>query len=265
MVREQTPLERDVALLDSTLDHAVGALRRYLPESIRAQQSHALVATALGALRSGSADDDRRLWLRLAIAAAASPEDLALLLDIADGSMPGDDLPIDQEMRWQLAVRQAALGITGAGERVATEAARDRSDRGQRERIRASVAAPDPGVKAEAWRRIHAEGYGSDYLTRAALSGFQWHDQRDLLVPFREPFFREVRQVYRDRDLGYARSYLGALFPSAWAEPEVLERARQLLLDLGPDEVQLRRHLLEMCDDMERTIRVRAFAASVTT
>ncbi|MCY7418439.1 MAG: M1 family metallopeptidase, partial [Chloroflexi bacterium] len=265
MVREQAPLERDVALLDSILEHAVGAIRRYLPDDVRARESHALVTTALAALRSGSADDDRRLWLRLAIAAAASPDDLARLLDIADGLTPGADLPIDQEMRWQLAVRQTALGLPGAAARVEIETARDRSDRGQREMIRAGVAAPDAAVKAEAWVRIHGAGYGSDYLTRAALSGFQWHHQRDLLLPFREPFFDEVRQVYRDRDLGYARSYLGALFPSAWAEPPVLERARQLLLDLGPDEVQLRRHLLEVCDDMERTIRVRAFAATAAT
>ena len=55
-------------------------------------------------------------------------------------------------------------------------------------------------------------------------------------------------------------SYLGALFPAAWAEPEVLERARGCWADLGPEEVQLRRHLLELCDDLERTIRVRAYA-----
>ncbi len=32
------------------------------------------------------------------------------------------DLPVDQEMRWQLAVRQTALGLPGARERVAAGA-----------------------------------------------------------------------------------------------------------------------------------------------
>ena len=262
MVRLEAPAERDVALLDAILEHAVGGLRRYVPESMRATESHALVTTALTALAKGPVDidDDRRLWLRLAIASATSAEDVEALLDIVDGTGPMRDLPVDQEMRWQLAVRQMALGMPGARERVALERDRDPSDRGQRQAIRAEVSQPDAEAKLEAWRRIHDEGYGSDYLTRAALSGFQWHHQRDLLLPFREPFFEEVRRVYRDRDLGFARSYLGALFPSAWAEAEVLERARGLLLDLGPDEVQLRRHLLEMCDDLERTMRVRAYA-----
>ncbi len=262
MVRDEAPAERDVALLDAILDQGVACLRRYVPESMRNAESRALVTTALTVLHAGGAEDDRRLWLRLAIASAASRDDVQVLLDIVDGVGDLHDLPIDQEMRWQLAVRQAALGLPGAGERIAAERGRDRSDRGQRQAIRAEVARPDADAKLEAWRRIHDEGYGSDYLTRAALSGFQWHHQRELLEPFREPFFEEVRQVYRDRDLGYARSYLGALFPAAWAEAEVVGRAQRLLRDLQPDEVQLRRHLLEMCDDLERTIRVRAFAES---
>ena len=260
MVREQAPGERDASILDSILDQAVGGLRRYVPESRRTAESHALVATAVAALHTGDTADDQRLWLRLAIAAVSTDADLQLLLDLVDGAGSTHDLPIDQEMRWQLAVRQAAQGLEGADERVANEGARDRSDRGQRQLIRAEVARPDAASKAEAWRRIHAEGYGSDYLTRAAMSGFQWHHQRELLLPYREPFFEQVRRIYRDRDLGFARSYLGASFPSAWAEPDVLDRGRALLRDLGSDETQLRRHLLEVCDDLDRSIRVRAYA-----
>ena len=119
---------------------------------------------------------------------------------------------------------------------------------------------PDPSVKAAAWERIHGAGYGSDYLTRSALAGFQWHAQRALLLPWRERFFERVRGIYRERDLGFAQAYLRWLYPAAWAEPEVVERSQRLLDELGPDEVQLRRHLREVCDDLERAIRARAFA-----
>ncbi len=50
MVRREAPAERDVALLDAILEHAVACLRRYVPESMRAAESHALVTTALTAL-----------------------------------------------------------------------------------------------------------------------------------------------------------------------------------------------------------------------
>ena len=117
-------------------------------------------------------------------------------------------------MRWQLAVRQAAHGDArrrGTGSRP--ERDRDPSDRGQRQLIRAEVARPDAAAKAAAWRRIHDEGYGSDYLTRAALSGFQWHHQRALLLPYRELFFERVPAIYRDRDLGFARVIPGRPVP----------------------------------------------------
>ena len=193
-----------------------------------------MVATGLAALRAGDTDDDQRLWLRLAIAAVGSDDDLAHVA--GHGSMaPGSRMTCPSTRRCAGSSRCAQQR---KGYRVPTSGSRQRrcatgptavSDNSSGPRSPARTAAS----KAEAWRRIHGEGYGSDYLTRAALSGFQWHNQRELLVPFREPFFEQVRRVYQDRDLGFARSYLGALFPAAWAEPDVLERGRALLRDLG--------------------------------
>ena len=193
--------------------------------------------------------------------AATTPSDVAALEDLVAGG-EADGLPVDQEMRWDVAIKALSLGLDGAADRVSVERERDTSDRGQREAIRAQVATPEPSAKAAAWERIHGEGYGSDYLTRSALAGFQWHSQRELLLPWREPFFERVRAIYRERDLGFAQAYLRWLYPAAWGEPEVVERSQQLLADLGPDEVQLRRHLLEVCDDLERVIRARAYAES---
>ncbi|MBX3031657.1 MAG: aminopeptidase N [Chloroflexi bacterium] len=262
MVRRHAPAESDVALLDAVLDQAIVALRRYVPEERIAAEGAALVRVARETLASTDRpDDDRRLWLRLAIAAASDPADLTDVLALLDGA--GDTgLPVDQEMRWEASVRALAFGLSDAEERIDRERDRDPSDRGQRAVIRAQVAPPDAAAKATAWERIHGTGYGSDYLTRAALAGFQWHHQRELLMPWREPFFEQVRAVYRERDLGFARAYLRALHPIGWGEPDVLERSRALLADLDADEVQLRRHLLDQCDDMERLIRVRAFAAT---
>lgn len=206
-------------------------------------------------------EDDRRVWIRLAIAAAMSAADVEALEDLVDGGAAAG-LPVDQDMRWGVAAKSVSLGLPGAAERVDVERSRDRSDRGQREAIRAQVATPSDAAKSDAWERIHGPGYGSDYLTRAALAGFQWHTQRELLLPWRERYFERVRGIYRERDLGFAQSYLRWLFPGLWAEQAVVDRASELLDDLGPSEVQLRRHLLEVRDDLERAIRVRAFAES---
>ena len=260
MVRRHAPRETDVALLDAVLEQAIPVLRRYVPESRLHAESSAFVTTAHAVIgERDRVEDDRRVWLRFAIAAATTPEDVTSLGDLVETG-DADGLPVDQEMRWSVAIKAVSLGLPGAGDRIAIERERDGSDRGQREAIRAQVAAPDGAVKDAAWERIHGEGYGSDYLTRSALAGFQWHSQRELLLPWRERFFERVREVYRTRDLGLAQSYLRWLYPGAWGEPSVVERSGELLAVLDANEVQLRRHLMEVRDDLERVIRVRAYA-----
>ena len=81
-------------------------------------------------------------------------------------------------MRWSLAIKAVAHDLDGAEERLLTEASRDRSDRGQRSVIRAQASRPSVSAKHEAWERINGRGYGSDYLTRSAIAGFQWRHQR---------------------------------------------------------------------------------------
>ena len=107
---------------------------------------------------------------------------------------------------------------------------------------------------------INGDGYGSDYLTRAAIAGFQWSHQRDLLADYRSPFYDQVGQVYRTRDHAYAESYLRWLVPDRWAEPHELERMRAFTGELDEEQELLRRHLTEVADDLARDIRVRAFA-----
>jgi aminopeptidase N len=233
-----------------------------VPTDRQEAAASAQVDAALGVLRSGTGSDMGITWLRAAIAAAASARDLEPLVALADGEEGLAGVAVDQEMRWDVAVKAVAYRVEGAEERITSESVRDPSDRGQRAVVRAGAARPSGASKAEVWERILGAGYGSYQLTRAAMQGFQWVGQRELLRPYREPFFERARQVFREQDHPFARAYLMYLFPAAWGEPEVLDRARSLLAELEPEETTLNRQLLEWCDDLERMIRVRAFAAA---
>ena len=164
--------------------------------------------TALEAIRTAPSRDARTIWMRAAISIAASPEHLEPLFDLVDGRAQVEDLTIDQDMRWALAIKGVAYDSEEAEERVAAERQRDPSDRGQRNVIRAAAARPTAAAKRETWERIHGDGYGSYQLTRAAMQGFQSMRQRELLLPYREPFFEGVREVFATRDHPFARAYL---------------------------------------------------------
>ena len=47
-------------------------------------------------------------------------------------------------------------------------------------------------VKAAAWEKFKGDGYGSLHLSSAAMGGFQWYCQKDLLAPYAERFFEET-------------------------------------------------------------------------
>jgi len=260
--RRILPDESDLELVDAVLIRVGRCLADYVPGARRIGESRAVLETALAALRKTESPDARIVWMRAAIMAAATPADLEPLRALADGREVIEGFAVDQDMRWNLAMKAAAYGAEDADELVAAERERDRSDRGARAVIKAAASRPTAESKTEAWRRINAEGYGSYHLTRAAMQGFVWPSQRDLLLPFREPFFKELRGVFATYDHPFARSYLMNLFQDRWAEPEMLERAGQVLAELNPAETTLARQLNEEIDDLARAIRVCAYAES---
>ena len=183
-----------------------------------------------------------------------------MLARLVDGNGQIGDFALDQEMRWTVAIKAAAYGLPSADARLKMEAGRDPSDRGHRALLRAEAARPTAEAKAEAWRRIHAEGYGSFHLTRAAMTGFFWTHQAALLNPYVARFFEQVREVFATHDHPFARSYLLSMFPAHSADPGVLDRSRRALAELDDTLPTLARQLAEVTDDLDRQIKVRAFA-----
>ncbi|MEP7158595.1 MAG: ERAP1-like C-terminal domain-containing protein, partial [Chloroflexota bacterium] len=159
-----------------------------------------------------------------------------------------------------VAIKAVAYGLPDAEELLGAEAVRDRSDRGGRALLRAEASRPTAAAKEEAWQRINADGYGSFHLTRAAMMGFFWPQQEKLLEPYIERFFSQVGGIFETRDHPFARAYLLSLYPSYRGEPAVLERSRRLMAELDGSLPTLSRQLTEAADDLDRQIKVRAFA-----
>jgi aminopeptidase N len=262
LVREKIPLEENLKLVEAELSHATATLSRYVPESKRKTEFHRFFLAAWEALKKAPRGDAQIIWARALIGSALAHEDIELTAQLADGKENVPGLAIDQEMRWGIAAKYVAYGLGGAPDRMAEEAKRDPSDRGQRAKLRAETSLPDPAVKAAAWERFNGEGYGSLYLTEAAMSGFNWTDQRAILEPYVERFFATVPQVFRSRDKEFATSYFGALFPGYRVEPGLLARSERLLGEAGDELPMLTRLLREANDDLGRAIRCRAFAES---
>jgi aminopeptidase N len=255
--RRQLPAETDMDIVDSILQRLALTQSRYVPDARRLGEAHATFEMALEAVGGATSPDGRIIWARAAITAAASRKDVERLAQLRDNPSGLDGFAFDQEMRWEIAIKAVAYDLPGAMDQLATEEQRDHSDRGQRARIRAHAARPTAEAKAEAWQRIHGDGYGSFHVTRAAMQGFWWIHQAELLAPYAGHFFDQVRPIFEKRDHPFARAYMLTMYPSYRSEAEVLDRSNSLLSSLNGDLPTLSRQLAEAADELSRAIRVR--------
>ncbi|MGB4863771.1 MAG: aminopeptidase N [Tepidiformaceae bacterium] len=261
LVRSKVSREQMPELVEAILSNATAAIGRYVPEDWKTREAHELCQVAYQALKQPSSADLKIIWARTLIGNAVAKEDLALVARLADGDEIIDGVTIDQDMRWTIAAKHVAYGIPGAAERVEAEFARDSSDRGVRARLRCETSVPTAEAKAEAWEKLNGDGYGSLYLTVAAMSGFNWSEQRALLEPYVERFFAALPNVFRTKDKEFTSDYFRALFPGYRVERELLAKSEAVLAGYGDELPLLARMVKEANDDLQRAILCREFAA----
>ncbi|MDA0301592.1 MAG: aminopeptidase N [Chloroflexi bacterium] len=256
--------EADHELIETILATMSAAISRYVPEEQKAGAARRFFALALDALKTATDADMQITWARTLIGIAITPEDTLTTGQLADGAIEVPGLTIDQDMRWSIAMRYVAYGLDGAQERVDAEVARDPSDRGQRAALRCGTSKPDARTKAEAWARfqIGIRGYGSLHQTNAAMSGFHWWAQRDLLTPYVGRYFEALPGIFEREENEYATAYFGGLWPGYLVDRETLGRAQSLLASLADTLPVLQRSLRESIDDLERAVKCREYAAS---
>jgi aminopeptidase N len=260
LVRNKVSRESSPELVEAVLNNATAAISRYVPEDWKAREAHELARVAYLALKAPGSTDLKIIWARTLIGNAVVPEDLQLVARLADGDEVIDGVTIDQDMRWAIAAKHVAYGVPGAAERVAAEVARDPSDRGVRAKLRCETSAPTAEAKAAAWEKFQGEGYGSLYLTGAAMSGFNWSEQAKLLEPYVEKFFASLPNVYRTKDKEFASDYFRSLFPGYRVERDILARSEAVLEAYGEELPVLARTVKEANDDLSRAIKCREFA-----
>ena len=183
---DRLPHEVDSSIVQGVVESTMsGLLLRYLPDGERERWGSLIVDAARARLARGGSEGMRIVWSRVMVMASVTPRDVEETWQVAVGETPLDGVEIDQDHRWSLLVRAASFGAPNSAERLAAEAQRDPSDRGERSLLAAEVAAPNVAAKRAAWARIlRSDGYGSVRRTLAAASGFAWPWQHELLAPY---------------------------------------------------------------------------------
>ncbi len=253
--------ETEIGVRQSLLAQAAAAINTYGAPEKRVAGLDRLATAALAGLRAAPAGGDYQLaWARCHIASAQADEHLAHIRALLEGAASEEGLTVDTDLRWHIVRALAASGTAGE-ELIASEEARDPTDKGHREAAAARAARSSAKAKAEAWAALTEDPPLPYAMLRATIGGFQQPGQRDLLEPYRDRYFAALERIWATRELEVALGFTSGLYPRVVIEQKTVEDTDRYIETARPGAT-LRRLLAEGRDDVQRALRARAKDAS---
>ncbi len=258
LVLAHAPAETDDATLARLLGQADTAVDVYGDPANRVAARAALAAAAGAGLAAAEPGTDRQLvWARHLQSVVDSPEDLAYIRGLLDGTQEVPGLAVDTDLRWQIVMTLASIGADDDGALIEAELMRDPTDIGERRAASARASRPTSEAKATAWGRLVDEPDLPLATLRALAGGFGVMGQDELLASYVAPYFANVITFWDERTRDEALSLIRGLYPGALIGQDVIEATDRVLAGEavpGP----IRRILLECQDGMARALRARA-------
>ena len=251
LVEAGLPVEDSDDALFYTMPWVVG---KVVP--VTADPAAALARVHRAALAKAHASGPGSPLQLAALHAAIASADATLVRGWLDGRDLPDGVEVDLDLRWRMLVRLAALGATDRAELQAVLDA-EPTARSRVEHTRAVASLPDADAKTWAWERFTGRVDVPNYELEAAGLGMWRHGQEDLLAPYVERYFADVAATAEVRSGWVLADAAGWFFPLQDETPANLARARALIDQDGFD-VAMRRRVVDLADELERRIAIRA-------
>jgi aminopeptidase N len=258
LVLSGAELETDIGLMQSLTRQAMRALEIYADPQWADVGYTALADKALDRLHAAPAASDHQLaWAHTLIGAARTPEHIAALRGLLDGTDSVAGLAVDDELRWAIVATLSAHGALDAAQ-IDLELERDPSATGQRRAATARALQPSAEAKATAWRLAVEDDALPNSMQEAVIRGFAHPLQGELIKPYVQRYFAEIGDVWQRRTSELAQNVVVGLFPT-WAatiEAATVAAADAFLAD--PDvPTPLRRLVSEGRADVVRALAAR--------
>ena len=124
-----------------------------------------------------------------------------------DGTAGLEGLDVDTDLRWRLLQALVAHGKADLPE-ITAEEERDPTSTGHRRAQSTRALRPTTAAKDEAWDRAVNDDDLPNAVSEAIIAGISHPGQKELLAPYVERYFRDVKSVW-DRRTSEARAVDG--------------------------------------------------------
>lgn len=250
------PEEYDEALTQSILGRLTIAFQRYLTDGPRASLASDLEAMLEHCMQDAPDLNLRILHYRAFRAMATTSAALSVMKSILAGQTRVPGLEIKPVDRWIMIAALLAHADPDASALFRAEQERDSTGDGRKYAYVTGAARPDADTKRQ---------YFNDYLQNralqedwieASLSDFNYWNQSALTLPHLESALAALPQIKRERKIFFVLAWLNA-FISGQDSAAAAGEVRQWLRSYPPD-ADLERKVLEVLDELDRTVRIRA-------
>jgi aminopeptidase N len=255
--------ETNIGVVQRLLAQAQTAVTSYAEEPWAAERGWPLLVDALvSRLDTAPAGSDIQLAVVNALTASVLPPPI---LERMRGWLAGVDVPdgltVDTDLRWRLLQALVAHGAATEAD-IDAELARDRTDSGRRQALRARALIPTPEAKQRAWQRAVHDDALPRADTVAIVGGFNHPAQRSLLTPYAAKYFAEIADLWARRTSEQAQPVVTGLFPSWAVDKATVDAADAWLADQShpcddPKWTQLCRLVTEGRADLVRALAAR--------
>ncbi|MDQ1473327.1 MAG: aminopeptidase, partial [Bryobacterales bacterium] len=244
--------ENDLDIAQSILGRTTTAIRRYLT----VPSSPEFEALLSDRMKNTKSRDFRIAYFRAFTAVAASGSGLAELRALLDGQSSIPEVPLQQRDRWNIIATLVRQDAPDASAILDAEAAKDKSEEGKRSAYAALAGVATAENKRRYFDEYLKDGAVPEDFVTASLAGFNAWNQTALTLPYVGPALDALPLVKRQRKIFFVNGWLSSFVAGHTSSAAQLVVERFLAKkDLDAD---LRLKVLEVKDELDRTIRIRA-------
>ncbi|MDX8033007.1 aminopeptidase N [Lentzea sp. BCCO 10_0856] len=226
--------ESEVGVVQRLLLQAQTSLSSYADDSWRAEGWRRFVAKALELAQAAEPGSDHQLAFVNALSSSVLDEStLDVLRGWYDGSAGLPGLDVDTDLRWRLLQALVAHGKADLAE-INAEEERDPTSTGHRRAQSARALRPTIAAKDEAWDRAVNDDDLPNAVSEAIIAGISHPSQKELLAPYVERYFGDVKGVWDRRSSERAQSMVVGMFPAWSIARSTVEAADAWLADEHP-------------------------------
>ncbi|HEY6969151.1 MAG TPA: M1 family aminopeptidase, partial [Candidatus Angelobacter sp.] len=249
------PEEKDEALTQTLINRLLTALHRYVDSKVRVEFVPKAEELAYDHAFQSSEKDLRIIWFRGLRGIVETDQGRAQLKDILSGKLTLPGVTLRALDRWTMVMALIAMHDPDADAIYATEQKRDSTGDGLKYAYMAAAARPDSKTKLDYFNDyLHDPSRPEDWIEQS-LGAFNYWNQSELTLPYLKPALDALPQMKRERKIFFVLGWLNAFIggqQSAAARAQV-----QNFLDNTPLDKDLQLKILEVKDELDRTVKIR--------